>query len=84
MVTGEVADKYQKEGEEGPYAMVKTDEKVDDDPDAYLGGFGLECSVGSPKIRFEDEPPEGNEVFNRMNLRDMTPEEKEEHDNRPF
>ena len=82
-IHGEVAEKYMNK-ERGFCVLMKTDEKVDDSPNAYLDGFGIEFQVGSPRITFEDEPLGGENIFNKKYLREMTPEEKEEHDSSPF
>ena len=58
--TGEVVDKYFKKDvyHKAPYILVKTDEKVDDDPDAFLKGFGIEGKINNLRTIFEWENEE--------------------------
>lgn len=81
---GEVVDKYAKERWRPPCILIKTDEKVDDCLEAYLGGFGIEIYVDSPRVLFEYEKLPGDEIYTKTYLREMTPEEKEDQDNLPF
>ena len=81
---GTVVDKYKKVDRftKAPYILIKTDKKVESDPDAFLGGFGLEGRVDSPGNIFENETD--NEISKKTSLREKTQEEKDLYDNLPF
>ncbi|MBW2995151.1 hypothetical protein KY312_02270 [Candidatus Woesearchaeota archaeon] len=81
---GVVVKKYKKYENRPPYILIRTYKKVDDEPNALLGGFGLEGKVSEPCNIFEHEPIEGDELYTRTYKREMTEEEKEEYDNCPF
>ena len=84
-VHGTVVEKYKKREEDTPYILIRTDKMVDDEPDALLGGFGLESIAWSPRTIFEHEQPfRGDEIYSRTFEREMTDEEKKDEDNLPF
>jgi hypothetical protein len=80
---GVVVKKYKKEKWNSPYILIKTDERIADESH-FLGGFGLEGKVASPKTIFEHEPIGGDEIYRRTYERELTEEEKIEEDNCPF
>ncbi|MDP6293314.1 MAG: hypothetical protein QF486_03510 [Candidatus Woesearchaeota archaeon] len=81
---GIVVKKYQKRTEGPHYVLIRTDTRVDDDPDALLDGFGLEGRVGESKTHFEHESLGGDERYNRTYKREMTAKEKSAFDFVPF
>ena len=84
--SGEVVDKYFKNDErtwnKTPYIMVKTDEKVDDDPGAFLKGFGIEGKINNLRNIFEWENEEimGDTRYHEKITWEMNEEEKREYD----
>ena len=88
--TGEVVNKYFKNDgrtwAKAPYVMVNTDEKVEDNPDAFLKGFGLEGKINNLRNIFEWENEEtwGDKMYHEEITWEMTGEEKREFDNLPF
>lgn len=88
--TGEVVDRYFKNNgrswDKAPCIMVKTDEKVDDDLNAFLKGFGLEGKINNLRNIFEWENKEtfGDKMYHKEITWEMNEEEKREWDNLPF
>lgn len=82
--TGKVVDKYFKKEmhHKTPYILIKTDEKVDDDPEAYLKGFGIEGKINNLRTIFEYENEEiwGDSIYHEEITWEMNKEEKKEHD----
>jgi hypothetical protein len=68
-----------------PWLLIKTDDKVDEEKDALLNGYGLAGPIyGREPTLFEDEIiPEGDEIYRRIFERPMTKEEIREH-NKPL
>ncbi|NCN86413.1 hypothetical protein GW932_01135 [archaeon] len=63
-----------------PYALVKTNKKVDDGSDALLNGYGLFCPFdGKGFLYFKDEPlPDGDPMYKKLIRWPMTQEEIDE------
>jgi len=90
---GTIVDKYFKKKRIAPYVMVKTDKKVEEDPEAYLNGFGIEASMAkSFGIIFVNEKPPGKKIyytnykrkFNRTEEKILKKQDKEDAENWPF
>lgn len=79
--SGKVVNKRLRENIFGkqPYLLVKTDEKVDEEDDALLEGYGIR-GWAEGKVYFEDESlPDGDEIYKKSVRRAATPEEIAEH-----
>lgn len=79
--SGEVVNKTIRDSFFGrqPYLLVKTDEKIDEERDALLEGYGVR-GFASGKVYFEDEPlPLGDEIYRKSIRRPATPEEIAEY-----
>lgn len=83
-VPGTVNRVYRKKQGKPPYTLIRTDRRVSNDPNALLGGFGLEGRVDEPCTRFEDEPAGGAEIYRRTYERELTVPEREEEADLPF
>jgi len=85
---GEIVKRYFEEGQrdKAPYILVKTDEKVDNEPDSLLDGFGLKGKINNLRKIFEWENEEtwGDKMYHETITWEMTEEEKREYDNLPF
>ncbi len=84
--SGEVVDKsFKNDGKtwnKAPYIIIKTDEKVDDDPDAFLRGFGIEGKINNLRNIFEWENEEtwGDKMYHEEITWEMNEEERREYD----
>ena len=86
--SGEVFSRYFKEKTykwESPHILIKTDEKVDDDPSAFLKGFGIEGRIDNLRTIFEWENEEtmGDAMYHEEKTWEMSEEEKKEY-NKPL
>ena len=71
IVHGEVVDKYSNPHNPKlpPRFLMRTDEKISDNSNSFLGGFGLEGSLKDViGIRFENEPDGGDRIFGYYRL----------------
>ncbi len=90
---GTVVNKYFKKERLAPYIMIKTDKKVEEDPGAYLNGFGIEAPVRNPfGVIFANEKAPGKKIyrtwykckFNRIEEKILKIRDKVWERNRPF
>jgi|GEM_PF-2881741 len=83
---GEVVGKYFKKDRgtwnKVPYILVKTDEKVDDDPTAFLKGFGIEDKINNLRniFEWENEKIMGDTIYHEEITWEKNKEEKREYD----
>jgi hypothetical protein len=80
--SGEVIDKHFKEKmdcNKVPYILIKTDEKVDDESDALLNGFGLEGKINNLRTIFEweNEMTFGDNEYHELVEWELSEEERE-------
>ncbi|MBN1644557.1 hypothetical protein JW851_00755 [Candidatus Woesearchaeota archaeon] len=64
-----------------PYILIKTDEKIDDAPDAYLNGYGIRGPVSrcrSPTYFIHEKVPNGDEIYSARIEFKMSREEIDE------
>jgi len=74
---GTVVNKYFKKENTAPYIMVKTDKKVEEDPEAYLNGFGIEASVSNIfDTIFADEKSFETKIYWAYYRQKFNPEEE--------
>ena len=71
VIHGQVVNKYpdSRHPKRPPRFLMRTDRKIDNNPNAFLGGFGLELSVENSQFqRFENEADFGDKFFGYYRL----------------